>query len=200
MGAFSRLDNFIKLLFFLVLPLLLYTTASMLSYSLSNTTMTAFQSGLFGFIMGGIITVILRKFVLMTVFEIPPVMLLISYFVYALFFYTLLQGVPFLVLLSGIFVGLYYRRSYVFLQKPSDEYEFKVFQLSFLTAVTIGLLSLFTSCLLFFKASELSCLKQVQPFIDSLPRPTAALVLVTSCAIISLIQFLLTKATMLYKQ
>lgn len=195
-----QLDSFLTFLFSLVMPLLLFTTAAILSFSISNNILIAFESGIFGFIVGGILTVILRKFVFMTLFEIPTTMLFISYIIYVLFFYTLLQGIPFLVILAGVFVGMYYRRSFVVMQKPKEEFEFKVFQLSFLTAVTIGLLSLFTCSLIYFHLYDFEHLKHMQALIDSLPRPIAALVLITASAIISHIQFLLTKFTLLYKR
>lgn len=200
MRNFFHIDTLLTILFFLVMPLLLFTTVSILSFSISGNILASFTSGMFGFIIGLIITLILRKFVYMTVFEIPPIMLIISYVIYVLFFYTLLQGLPFLVFIAGIFVGLYYRRSFVVLRKPVEEYSYKVFQLSFLTSVTIGIFSLFTCCILYFHLSDLENLMRVQVFIDSLPRPIAALVLITGCALISLIQFLLTKFTLLYQK
>lgn len=200
MRTIFRLDTLLTILFFLVMPVLFFTTVSILAFSISDNIRTSFESGLVGSIVGFITTLILRKFVYMTVFEIPPIMLIISYIIYVLFFYTLLEGLPFLVLIAGMFVGLYYRRSFVVLHKPVEEYDFKVFQLSFLTSVTIGILSLFTSCILYFHLSDLGNLMLLQVFIDSLPRPIAALVLITGCALISLIQFLLTKFILLYKK
>jgi hypothetical protein len=200
MRNFFRLDTLLTILFFLVMPLLLFTTVSILSFYYSGNIQASFESGLVGSILGFMITLILRKFVYMTAFEIPPMMLIVSYLIYALFFYTLLQGLPFLVFIAGIFVGLYYRRSFVVLRKPVEEYSYKVFQLSFLTSVTIGIFSLFTCCILYFHLSDLENLIRVQAFIDSLPRHAAALVLVSSCSLISLIQFLLTKFILLYKK
>lgn len=197
---FLRLDTILRLLFFLVLPLLLFTTTSLLFFSLSSTTLTAFQSGLCGFLVGGIITFLLGKFIKMNVFDLPPILLISSYFVYSFFFYTILQGIPLLVFTSGILTGLYYRRSFVVLQKPSDEYDFRVFQLSFLTAVTIGILSLITSCLIYFNVAELDYLRRIEAWVDPFPRPLVALSLVTCCAILAHIQFLLTKMTLLFNR
>jgi hypothetical protein len=193
-------DSLLTILFFLVMPILLFTTVSILSFSISGDIQASFETGLIGFAVGFIITLILRKFVYMTVFEIPAIMLIVSYMIYVLFFYTLLQGLPFLIFIAGIVVGLYYRRSFVVLRRPVEEYDFMVFQLSFLTAVTIGLFTVFTGCILYFHLSDLENLIKIQVFIDSLPRPIAALALLTSCALISLIQFLLTKFTLLYKR
>ncbi len=200
MRNFFHIDTLLTILFSLVMPLLFFTTISILAFYFSGNIRISYESGLVGSIVGFIITLILRKFVYMTAFEIPPIMLIISYLIYALFFYTLLEGLPFLVLIAGMLVGLYYRRSFVVLGKPIEEYNFKVFQLSFLTAVTIGIMSLFTSCILYFHLSDLGNLIRVQAFIDSLPRHAAALVLVSSCSLISLIQFLLTKFILLYKK
>ncbi len=200
MRNISRLDFFLKHIFLLTLPLLLFSTASLVSFLSTNNTLSALYSGLCGLAIGCVITVFARKFFILTLFEIPHSLLLFTYLIFVFFFYILLQGNTVLLLIPGFLAGLYFRRASSFSSKIADEYDFKVFQISLITAVTIGVASLITSLLVFLNITSLTGPKQLKMLLDTFPGSIDAIILITGCALISLIQFLITKTTMLFKR
>jgi len=200
MRNYTHFDRFIKNLFQLIFPMLLFIAAIIITYTSSKSYLTAFQVGSIGFVIGCIITLCLRKFIVLSVYELPFSFLFIFYLIFVFFFYIMAQGIPLLVLIPGILAGLYYRRAFVYLNKPSEDYDFCVFQVTFFTAVTIGIMSLITSFLILFKLTELEYLNRVEGLVDFLPKPISAVVLVSCCAIIAYSQFMLTKLTMQFQR
>lgn len=187
------LDKWIEIALMLALPMLLFLLTAIGAYSSSKHVEFAVVAGLFGFLVGAVISMVIKLLVRIDIYTLPIYVFLICYFIFMLFFYLTCQAIPFLLPFVGMFASISWKRRCLHNDNRKFRLSFERFRVSFFTAFFTGLFTLFSFLALLSGIPPIGWLEALVPIMAPLHLPVFILVMLTCSALMAYLQFNLSK-------
>ena len=189
----TGIDKWIELLLLLVLPRLMFLLTAVGAYSSSKHLEFAVGFGLSGFVLGALISVVLKLLIRVDIYTLPVNIFLICYFSYMIFFYVACQALPFILLFVGLLSAICWKRRCLHAGKNKSSLSYEQFRVSFFTSVFTGIFTMLSFVALLIDPQPIGWLSVFAPMLVNLQLPSFILIMTSCSALMAYLQFKISK-------